>query len=129
MSVAKQRPAPKVAATTASASKDELRARVEKLERANATLRVKNKELRTVAVEAAEQVDALTLQLANSERRAGRQGRHEASGEAVDTRDIMRPSRGKRKTRGAAGEDGGRDNHDVGGDARTTWASHDHADA
>jgi hypothetical protein len=51
---AKQRPAPKVPVVTASASKEELRARVEKLERANATLRVKNKELRIVAVEAAE---------------------------------------------------------------------------
>jgi hypothetical protein len=125
---AKQRPAPKVPVVTASASKEELRARVEKLERANATLRVKNKELRIVAVEAAEQVDALTLQLANSERRAGRQARHEAPADAVETREIVRASRGKRKTRGAAGDDGGDDEH-VSGDKRAAWASHEHAEA
>jgi hypothetical protein len=129
MTAAKQRPAPKVPVVTASASKEELRARVEKLERANATLRVKNKELRIVAVEAAEQVDALTLQLANSERRAGRQARHEAPAEAVETREILRPGRGKRKTRGAAANDSGDDDHGVGGDTRSVWAAHDHAEA
>jgi hypothetical protein len=125
----KQRGAPKILAMTASASKEELRARVEKLERANATLRVKNKELRIVAVEAAEQVDALTLQLANSERRAGRQTRHEAPAEAVETREILRPTRGRRKARGAAAEDNGHDNHDRGGEAHTSWGAHDHAEA
>jgi hypothetical protein len=129
-SAAKQRGAPKAQATAASASKEELRARVEKLERANATLRVKNKELRIVAVEAAEQVDALTVQLANSERRAGRQTRHEAPAEAVETREILRPARGKRKARGsAAADDGGLEDQDLGGDTRQGWESHDHADA
>jgi hypothetical protein len=83
MTAAKQRPAPKVPVVTASASKEELRARVEKLERANATLRVKNKELRIVAVEAAEQVDALTLQLAKSEEH-GVAPRMLASGDDLD---------------------------------------------
>lgn len=59
---------PAVSAT----SKEELRARVEKLERANSTLRVKNKELRLAYVEAAEKVDALTTQLEAAERRAAR---------------------------------------------------------
>ena len=125
---AKQRvPASKVPAVTASASKEELRARVEKLERANATLRVKNKELRIVAVEAAEQVDALTMQLANSERRGGRQSRHEAPAEAVDTREIMRPGRGKRKARSA--EENGHDDEEMGGETHTAWGAHDHAEA
>jgi hypothetical protein len=63
----------KVPAMAGSATKEELRARVEKLERANAMLRKKNKELRSVALETAEQVDALTLQLAKSDRQGGRQ--------------------------------------------------------
>jgi hypothetical protein len=128
--VAPTRAAAKLAATPAAgpASKEELRARVEKLERANATLRVKNKELRLVAVEAAEQVDALTLQLASSERRAVRQGRHEAPAEAVATREITRPTRAKRKARASSSED---DIHgDNGrGDDQTDWSASDHAEA
>jgi hypothetical protein len=65
--------AAKVPAMAGSATKEELRARVEKLERANVTLRKKNKELRSVALETAKQVDGLTLQLAKSERQDGRQ--------------------------------------------------------
>jgi hypothetical protein len=126
INAAKPRNAPKALAVAAS-SKEELRARVEKLERANATLRVKNKELRIVAVEAAEQVDALTLQLANSERRAGRQARHEAPAEAVETREILRPGRGKRKTRGAA-EDGHEDQA-LSGEAHSAWGSRDRIEA
>jgi len=129
LSIAKQRSSAKAPTVTGSASKEELRARVEKLERANATLRVKNKELRIVAVEAAEQVDALTLQLANSERRAGRQARHEAPADALETREIVRPGRGKRKARGAAGDNGSDEDHDVASDPRSNWESHDHADA
>ena len=125
---ARQRNAPKVpAVVTGAASKEELRARVEKLERANATLRVKNKELRIVAVEAAEQVDVLTMQLANSERRAGRQARHESPAEAVETREIIR--RGKRKAREFAAEGNGHDVDESGADAQTKWGSNDHADA
>jgi hypothetical protein len=117
----------KAPAAAAPSSKEELRARVEKLERANATLRVKNKELRLVAVEAAEQVDALTLQLASSERRAVRQGRHEAPAEAVATREITRPTRAKRKARAASSED---DVHeDNGRDSQTDWNAADHAEA
>ena len=127
ISAARQRVAPKAPAVTAAASKEELRARVEKLERANATLRVKNKELRIVAVEAAEQLDALTLQLANSERRVGRQARHESPAEAVETREILRPGRGKRKARGA--EANSHDDEDLGGDGRSAWRSQDHAEA
>ena len=114
-------------AVTASASKEELRSRVEKLERANATLRVKNKELRTIAVDAAEQVDSLTVQLASSERRMGRQARHEAPAETLETREIVRPGRGKRKGRDGASEDRGSDNHDVGNEASSGWGAHDHA--
>jgi hypothetical protein len=129
MSITKQRSLAKAPAVTASVSKEELRARVEKLERANATLRVKNKELRIVAVEAAEQVDALTLQLANSERRAGRSMRHEAPADAVETREIVRAGRGKRKARGGSGDDAGHDDHDLASDPRGNWQSHDHAEA
>jgi hypothetical protein len=118
----------KAAPAAASASKEELRARVEKLERANATLRVKNKELRVVAVEAAEQVDALTVQLANSERRAGRNARHEAPAEAVATREILRPARGRRKTRSTASTGDQQEDDDLGGDTRAGWDASDHAD-
>jgi hypothetical protein len=120
---------PAKAAAASPASKEELRARVEKLERANATLRVKNKELRLVAVEAAEQVDALTLQLASSERRAVRHGRHEAPAEAVATREITRPTRAKRKARSTSSED---DVHEENGrgDPQADWGNtSDHAEA
>lgn len=67
----------KLAAGSLTASKDELRARIEKLERANATLRSKNKDLRVAHVDASEQVDALTLKLEILERRIERQSRPE----------------------------------------------------
>ncbi|MCB8876748.1 hypothetical protein [Acidisoma silvae] len=67
----------KLAAASPAASKDELRARIEKLERANATLRFKNKDLRLSYVEASEQVDALTVKLESLERRAERQSRQD----------------------------------------------------
>jgi hypothetical protein len=128
----------RAAATRASAkatvsalpsNKEELRARVEKLERANATLRAKNKELRLVSVEAAEQVDALTLQLAGIERRAVRQGRHEAPAETVATREITRPARGaKRKARSPKAADGSKDRPSQ-GETASDWASIDHAEA
>ncbi len=125
----RQRVAPKVpAVAAASASKEELRARVEKLERANATLRIKNKELRIVAVEAAEQVDALTLQLANSGRSSGRQTRGEAPADAPANREIARPGRGKRKARGAAAEETDPDDQDVSGENHASWGSRDHAE-
>jgi hypothetical protein len=101
---------------------------VEKLERANATLRVKNKELRLVAVEAAEQLDALTLQLASSERRAVRQGRHEAPAEAVATREITRPTRAKRNARARASEDHVHEDNGR-GDGQTDWGNADQAEA
>jgi hypothetical protein len=118
----------KAAPAAAASSKEELRARVEKLERANATLRVKNKELRVVAVEAAEQVDALTVQLANSERRAGRNARHEAPAEAVATREIVRPARGKRRARSAVSAGDHHEDDDLGGDSHAAWGASDHAD-
>jgi hypothetical protein len=127
MSAVKQRAVPKVAALTAAASKEELRARVEKLERANATLRVKNKELRIAAVEAAEQVDALTLQLANSERRAARQTRHDTPAEAPETRDIGRSGRGRRKARGAA--ENGHEDQELTGATNLGWSSHARVEA
>lgn len=70
----KSAPARRTTATPAvsATSKEELRARIEKLERANSTLRVKNKELRLAYVETAEKVDALTTQLEAAERRAAR---------------------------------------------------------
>jgi hypothetical protein len=117
----------RAAVATGSTSKEELRSRVEKLERANATLRVKNKELRIVAVEAAEQVDMLTLQLANMERRAGRQARHEAPAEALETRDMLRPGRAKRKARSVAAN--GREDEGMGDETNAVWPAHDRADA
>jgi hypothetical protein len=127
ISVVKQRAAAKLPVATGSTSKEELRSRVEKLERANATLRVKNKELRIVAVEAAEQVDMLTLQLANMERRAGRQTRHEAPAEALETRDMVRPGRAKRKARSVAAN--GREDEGMGGETHAAWPAHDRAEA
>ncbi len=105
-SAAEKRAAAKGAVATAT-SKDELRARVEKLERANATLRMKNKELRLAAVEAAEHVDALTLQLASLERKADRQARAEAPAEAGAKREAARPARGRRKAQTEETEESG----------------------
>jgi hypothetical protein len=65
-----------------SATKEALRSRVEKLERANAILRQKNLELRSAGLETAKQVDALTLQLAKSDRQGGRRTEQKASAEA-----------------------------------------------
>jgi hypothetical protein len=73
-----RRPSVKLAAAAATASKEELRARIEKLERANATLRAKNKDLRLAHVEASEQLDALTLKIETLERRIERQAKQEA---------------------------------------------------
>lgn len=75
--VSRGRPAAKPAASAGAVSKDDLRARIEKLERANSTLRAKNKELRLAHVEASEQLDQLTLRLEAMERRAERQARAE----------------------------------------------------
>ena len=102
----------KVFATTASANKEELRARVDKLERANTTLRVKNKELRSVATEAAEQVEALTLRLASGERRTGRQTQREAPAETSETREA-RPRRSKGKARDIAAESNSPDDQEL----------------
>jgi len=44
-------------------SKEELRARIEKLERANANLRIKNKEFRRLAEDAAERLESLQTQI------------------------------------------------------------------
>jgi hypothetical protein len=113
-SAVKRGRAAKGAATTASAKKEDLRSRVEKLERANVTLRTKNKELRIVAVAAAEQVDALTLALAKSERSADRQTQREAPAKALETRDLARPSRGKRKALEVAAEGNSNGSQDLG---------------
>ena len=109
----------KVFATPASANKEELRARVEKLERANATLCVKNKELRSVAAEAAGQVTALTVQLASSERRASRQTQHEAPAETSEAREP-RPRRSKRTARDVAAESNSPDDHELGPNINAT---------
>jgi vancomycin resistance protein YoaR len=78
VAAASRAPTLKMAAASAKASKEDLRARIEKLERANATLRVKNKELRLAHVESSEQVDALTLKIESLERRVQRQTRQDA---------------------------------------------------
>lgn len=83
-------------AGSAATKREELRARIEKLERANSTLRVKNKELRMAYVEAAETIDSLTLRLQSLERKAERQARTEVSNEAAA------PRRGRRRPAGAA---------------------------
>lgn len=121
------RAAAKAPTSSAAASKDELRARVEKLERANATLRAKNKELRLVAVESAEQVDALTVRLANTERGLSRQNRHEAPAQAV-AHEIVRPARGRRKARAASG-DAGHSDSGQSEDGHTNWGAAGLADA
>lgn len=88
-----RRPAPKQSAVPSAVSKDDLRARIEKLERANSTLRAKNKELRLAHVEASEQLDELTLRLEAAERRAGRQARTEAETPAGRGRSTVANSR------------------------------------
>ncbi len=127
------RGAVKASSPSAGSSKEELRARVEKLERANATLRAKNKELRLAAVESAEQVDTLTVQLATSERRASRQARHEAPAETVATREITRPARGRRKVRATEAESEGEDevssDADEPADSHKAWETAGHAEA
>jgi hypothetical protein len=116
----------KVAAGAASTSKEELRARVEKLERANATLRIKNKELRLAYVEAAETVDALTIRLANSERRGERQARPDAPASAGATRDGGRSARAKKKATTVEAET----ETDAALEATASdWASAEHAEA
>jgi hypothetical protein len=101
-----RRPAAKQAAPISAVSKDDLRARIEKLERANSTLRAKNKELRLAHVEAAEQLDELTLRLEAAERRVGRQAR----GESETPAGRGRGGAVSRRRRGSArGEDSGAD--------------------
>lgn len=92
-------------------SKEELKLRVEKLERANATLRVKNKELRVAYVEAAEQLDSLTLRLQSMERRAERQARQEEGGQAPGARG----GRGERGARPRANHVAGTDQNSAEG--------------
>lgn len=90
--------AAKQAVTASGNSKEELRARIEKLERANSTLRQKNKELRFAYVEAAERVDQLTVRLESVESRHGRQSVSAASseGEAARGRAAATRRRGAR---------------------------------
>lgn len=117
-SAVERRAATKAAGAPAT-SKDELRARVEKLERANATLRMKNKELQLAAVEAAEHIDALTLQLASLERKADRQARAEAPAEAGPQREAARPARGRRKAR-TEGTEGESESETMGSELNTS---------
>ncbi|MCB8880287.1 hypothetical protein ACELLULO517_08590 [Acidisoma cellulosilytica] len=84
----------KLAAASSAASKEELRARIEKLERANATLRFKNKDLRLAHVEASEQVDALTMKIESLERRAERQSRQDLP-KTAKSRGPASPARGR----------------------------------
>ena len=70
--VAPVRGVTKPAAKVLPTSKEELRARIEKLERANANLRVKNKEFRRIAEETAERLEALQVQIESSDRKAAR---------------------------------------------------------
>jgi septal ring factor EnvC (AmiA/AmiB activator) len=69
----------KTTAKVLPTSKEELRARVEKLERANANLRIKNKEFRRIAEEAAERLEALQTQLEANERKVARQLKRDGS--------------------------------------------------
>ncbi len=96
----------KTAASSPAASKDDLRARVEKLERANATLRTKNKDLRLAHVAAAEQVEALTLKLESLERRAERQARQETSKTAGMPKPRPATSAARRGRSGPPGQAG-----------------------
>ena len=103
----------RAAATTPAASKEDLRLRVEKLERANAMLRVKNKELRMAYVAAAEQADQLTIKLESAERRAERRARQDEGQEPAPRRAgravAAAPARGrKRRTTSHGAELGGR---------------------
>ncbi len=69
----------KAAAKVLPTSKEELRARVEKLERANANLRVKNKEFRRIAEESAERLEGLQTQMEANERKVARQLKRDGS--------------------------------------------------
>lgn len=96
-----RRSAAKTPAAASAVSKDDLRARIEKLERANATLRAKNKDLRLANVEAAEQLDELTVRLEAAERRAGRQVRGETETVSARGRGAAPPSRRRASARDA----------------------------
>jgi len=105
----------KSAASSPVASKEDLRARVEKLERANATLRTKNKDLRLAHVAAAEQVEALTLKLESLERRAERQARQETAktSGAGKSRIAAAPARRGRNAASEQVGDASQDSHDA----------------
>jgi len=103
-----RRPGVQQAAAASASSKDELRARIEKLERANSTLRAKNKELRFAYVEAAEKVDQLTVRLETAERKAGRQAQQETAADVGTgrARSTATRRRGPARTAAAQPEEG-----------------------
>ena len=79
---------------SAKISKDDLRAQVEKLERANANLRVKNRELKRAAGEAAGRAEELERQVSRHDRRAARDAAQVAATDAPRRR--AGPGRGRR---------------------------------
>ncbi|WP_284947543.1 hypothetical protein [Acidisoma cladoniae] len=73
---ARKRPSGRMSSATlptaklSPSSKEELRARIEKLERANANLRIKNKDYRRLAEEASERLEAIQTEAERNERKA-----------------------------------------------------------
>ena len=86
--------APVAAAPALKLSKDELRVQVEKLERANATLRVKNREANRTAKTATARIAELEESVARLTKNAASQT-PSANGEKA-----AKPSRAKRQSRG-----------------------------
>ncbi|TLU70626.1 hypothetical protein [Lichenicoccus roseus] len=80
-------------------TKDELRTQVDKLERANATLRTKNREAGRVAKEAAARIETLEAQVANLERAAIRKDAP-ARTQATRNQEVAAEPKSKRAARG-----------------------------
>ena len=80
-------------------TRDELRAQVEKLERANATLRTKSREAGRATKEAAARIEALEAQVAKLERAAIRKDAP-ARTKAARNREVATEPKPKRATRG-----------------------------
>ena len=102
------RPSVRSAGALPGQSKDELRARAEKLERANTTLRIKNRTLQAALHDANDRVAELEEELASQQRRTVATGNSKparASGNASASSDAPKPAaRGRRKSQTAGSE-------------------------
>ncbi len=87
------KPAPQRAVATVKPSKEELWLQVEKLERTNASLRKKNKDLRRAASDATERVAELEITVTRFEQRSAKEASRDAARDAAsDAPKASRPS-------------------------------------